>query len=97
MGEIKQVSASWTWFADYALAYGNWTVNCPRDRTCQVGMGIKLFGTPQGEKISFSGHREFVTLGVGAIHIRCVDGRGPCKVRLDQGSVGPITIISEPI
>jgi hypothetical protein len=88
----KQVGSEWTWFEDYGFLTAEWTLNCPTDRTCQVGMGIKVFGEPRGEKIRFSGCREFVTLGLGAIHVRTVDDKGPCKVRLDRGKVGLIPI-----
>jgi hypothetical protein len=89
---MKVVSDQWTWFADYGLAYAEWTVNCPGDRRCQVGMGIMVGGTPRGEKISFSPTAEFTTIGVGAIHVRVDDGGPPCNVRLDQGKVGTIPV-----
>jgi hypothetical protein len=91
---IKVASTDWTWMSDYVFAYATWTVNCPQDRECQVGMGIKLFGEPRGEKIRFSGYCQFTTVGLGAIHVRVIDNKGPCPVRLDQGAVGLIPIIS---
>ena len=91
----KEVGEDWTWLQDYAFIYADWTINCPTDRRCQVGMGIMLFGEPRGEKIRFSGFREFTTLGIGAIHVRIDDHRGPCTVRLDSGKVGLIPIISD--
>jgi len=90
----KIAEENWTWFQDYAFFQAEWTVNSP-DRTCQVGMGMMLFGEPRGEKVRFSGFKEFTTVGMGAIHVRAVDGRGRCKVRLDQGKVGLIPIISD--
>lgn len=91
---IRDVSADWTWLSDYVYLWSDWTLNCPADRTCQVGMGIFAFGEPRGEKIRFSGHQKITSIGVGAIHVRTVDGKGPCTVRLDQGDVGLIPIIS---
>ena len=91
---IRDVSDEWTWLSTYVFLNADWTLNCPEDRTCQVGMGPKWFGNPLGEKIRFSGYAEFTTLGAGQIHVRTVDGKGPCKVRLDQGKVGLIPIIS---
>jgi hypothetical protein len=90
---IKNVSSDWTWMSDYVFAWAQWTVNCPTDRECQVGKGIKMFGEPRGEKIHFSGYCEFTTIGVGAIHVRTTDGKGPTSVRLDQGKVGLVPII----
>jgi hypothetical protein len=89
----RMVSDEWTWLQDYVYAWADWTINCPEDRTCQVGMGIKAFGGPMGEKIRFSGYREFKTIGAGAVHVRVVDGKGECRVRLDQGKVGLVRII----
>lgn len=89
----RVIDGKWSWLQDYVYAWADWTVNCPEGRTCQVGMGIKAFGEPRGEKLRFSGYREFKTVGLGAIHVRVVDGKGPCRVRLDQGKVGLIPII----
>jgi hypothetical protein len=91
---VIEVSESWTWFEDYVYAWANWTINCPPDRQCQVGMGVFTLGEPRGEKIRFSGAREFTTVGLGSIHVRVVDGKGICKVRLDHGRVGLVPIIS---
>ncbi len=88
----KNVTDQWTWFSDYAAATVNWTVNCPTNRQCQVGKGVKIFGTPRGEKIGFSGVKEFTTLGIGAIHVRVTDGRGVCPVRVDEGNIGLINL-----
>jgi hypothetical protein len=90
--EQKNVTEQWTWFADYAGAIGQWTVNCPSNRDCEVGMGVKLFGKPQGEKIPFQGTREFTTVGIGAIHVRVRDGKGVCPVRPDEGRIGTINL-----
>ncbi|MCV9965104.1 hypothetical protein OIU34_24710 [Pararhizobium sp. BT-229] len=51
------------------------------------------FGEPRGEKIRFSGSQKIVTVGIGSIHVRVDDGKGPCNVRLDQGDVGLIPIL----
>jgi hypothetical protein len=93
----RVVGDDWTWFEDYVFASAEWTINCPEGRTCQVGMGVMFRGEPRGEKLRFSGFREFTTIGVGAIHARVVDGKGPCPVRLDHGRVGLIPIISTTI
>lgn len=88
----RVVGADWGWLSDYAYLWAQWTVNCPRDRRCQVGMGIFSFGEPRGEKIRFSGNLLITTIGIGAIHIRADDGKGDCPVRLDQGDVGLIPL-----
>lgn len=40
------------------------------------------FGEPRGEKIRFSGEdaTEILVIGMGAIHFRVDDDRGPCRV-----------------
>ena len=88
----REVGEKWTWLQDYAYLWAEWTLNCPEARVCQVGMGLMLFGEPRGEKRRFSRYCEFVTVGIGAIHVRVVDGKGPCQVRLDQDKVGLIRI-----
>lgn len=92
MATTKTIGDGWTWFEDYVFAWATWTVNCPRDRTCQVGMGIFTGGNPLGEKIRFSGSRKITTLLAGSIHIRVVDDKGPCVARLDTGDVGLIDL-----
>lgn len=93
MATVKTIGTDWTWFEDYVFLWAEWTLNSPPDRTCQVGTGIKAFGEPLGEKVRFSGVRKIVTIGAGSIHVRVVDGRGPCPVRLDPGDVGLVPII----
>ena len=94
-GTVKEVADAWTWMSDYVYLWADWTLNCPPDRTCQVGMGVKVGNSdPLGEKIRFSGTYEFTTVGLGAIHVRTVDGKGPSKVRLDEGKVGLVPIIN---
>jgi hypothetical protein len=92
---VKKIGSGWDWFEDYAYSYSIYTVNCPPDRLCQVGMGIFAFGGPRGEKVRFSGAVKIVTIGVGSIHVRVDDQKGPCVVRVDQGDVGLIKIIDE--
>ena len=94
MAEVRRrsVGGNWTWFEDYIFASANWTAFCPADRTVQVGMGVSFLGTPRGEKIRFSGRREFTTIGLGAIHFRIADGRGPCEVVLHSGKAKGIDL-----
>ena len=91
----RVVGDGWTWLADYLFAKADWTLNCEPGRTCQVGMGIFFLGEPRGEKKRFTGHTDIWTLGIGAIHVRVVDGRGPCSVRLDLGKFGTLPIIKK--
>jgi hypothetical protein len=88
------VTDQWTWLREYGSIYSKWTVQCPTDRRCQVGMGVKI-RDPLGEKIRFSGGCEFITVGFGSIHVRVVDGKGPCPVILHSGSMGLIPIFKK--
>lgn len=88
---IKVINHDWTWLSEYIFAWAEWTIGCEDGRTCQVGMGIKAFGEPRGEKIRFGDKPiNFTTIGIGSIHVRVVDGKGRCKVRLETGKVGLI-------
>jgi len=87
---VRSVAEGWTWFTDYVYLRADWTVNCPPGRQCQVGTGIFVAGEPRGENFGFGPQKQFRTIGVGSIHVRVVDGKGPCTVRLEQGKVKPI-------
>ncbi|KAB2700311.1 hypothetical protein F9K79_05295 [Ochrobactrum sp. Kaboul] len=90
MPEVIIHGSDWQWAEEYVYLYATYIVACPKDRQCQVGMGIFAFGEPRGEKIRFSGDREITVLGAGALHFRVDDGRGPCTVGFAQASNAPI-------
>jgi len=92
--DVRVVNNEWTWFTDYVYAYATWTLNAEAGCECEVGMGIKAFGKPRGEKRKFRDHVTFTTLGFGAIHVRTLKPHVECRVRLDQGDVGVVTIYS---
>ena len=75
----KAAGESWTWCEDYVFAYATYIVACEPTRECQVGMGIFAFGEPRGEKVRFSGEREITVIGIGSLHIRTTDRKGPAK------------------
>lgn len=76
--------SGWQWAEEYICAMATYTIACPSDRTCQVGMGVMALGVPRGEKIRFSGQREITVFGVGSLHFRVDDEKGPCKVGFVQ-------------
>lgn len=80
----KVASDKWTWCEDYVYAYATYIVACEPNRDCQVGMGVFAFGQPLGEKIGFSGQKEITVVGVGSLHVRATDGKGPVKVAFIQ-------------
>lgn len=88
----KVVGPDWKWFTDYAYLTAEWTLNAESDCRLEAGLGIMAFGKPRGGRIPFSGYMRFSTRGIGAVHVRVVNGKGPCRVRLDQGFVEAIPI-----
>lgn len=88
----KTTSDDWTWFEDYVFAWATYVVACEPGRTCQVGMGISMFGEPRGEKLRFTGEREITVIGAGAIHMRPADGKGPVKAALAPKKSGLISV-----
>lgn len=88
----KTTGEEWTWFEDYAFTWATYVVACEPGRTCQVGMGVFAFGAPRGEKLSFVGEREILVIGIGALHVRPADGKGPVKAAIAPKEAGLITI-----
>ena len=84
----KTTDADWTWFEDYAFVWATYMVACEPERTCEVGMGVFAFGAPRGEKLSFSGEKEILVIGIGALHIRPSDGKGPVKAAIAPKKAG---------
>lgn len=90
------VGAGWVWFTDYVYWSAVWTLNSEGGRLVDVGIGISFRGKPRGKTRRFENYLVFKTYGIGAIHVRSLDGKGPCRVRLDQSEVGAIPIYGEP-
>jgi len=84
----KTTTSDWTWFEDYLYAWATYRVACEPERQCQVGVGVFAFGQPRGEKISFTGERDILVVGFGAIHIRPADGKGPVKAAVAPSEHG---------
>ena len=82
--------ADWQWAETYVYGTATYLVACPPDRRVQVGMGIKAFGEPRGEKVRFSGEREITVVGAGQLHFRVDDGLGPCRIGFCQKSNRPV-------
>lgn len=91
----KTANEKWTWMEDYVFLYANYIVACETGRQCQVGMGVFAWDEPRGEKIRFSGQKEILTVGAGAIYIRADDGKGPVKAAFIRKQSGLIPIIDK--
>jgi len=81
----------WQWAEEYVFATATYVVACPPDRRVQVGMGVMAFGEPRGEKIRFSGEKEITVVGVGSLHFRVDDGKGPCRVGFVISAFRPVS------
>lgn len=92
----KLVGKRWVWLTDYAYFSAVWTIQCESGRKVEVGTGISILGKPRGGILKCRGYLNFETMGIGAIHVRVVDGQGDCAVRLDQGEVAAIDVYSDP-
>jgi hypothetical protein len=55
-------------------------------------MGIFSFGEPRGEKLRFTGEKEILAIGVGSLHIRPADGKGPVKAAIAQKDAGLVKV-----
>jgi len=91
----RNVGDTWTWLQDYIHLWGTFTVNCEPGRRCRVGMGIFFAGNPRGQQIDFESYVKIFTIGIGAVHVRVIDGKGPCTVQVDPGDVGLIPVYHE--
>jgi hypothetical protein len=91
----KPVGEKWVWFEDYAFAWATYTLACSAGCTCQAGLGVKAFGRPRGEKLRFSGLKEVLTVGFGAIHIRR-DSGNDCAAAMTPGKFGTVPIANIP-
>lgn len=91
MPEITINGSDWQWAEDYVYLTASYVIACPKDRRCQVGMGIFALGEPRGEKVRFSGETEITVVGAGALHFRVDDGLGPCIVGFAQASNRPLS------
>jgi hypothetical protein len=90
------VGTDWVWFTDYGYLSAEWTLNAEEGCDLEVGAGIKVGGKPRGSIYRFSGYKTITTWGIGAIHVRAVDGVAPCLVRVDEGRVRLIGVYSDP-
>jgi hypothetical protein len=92
----KDVGTDWKWFTDYAYWSSDWTLNVQAGCDVEVGFGVMAFGNPLGGRRQFKTYYQLRLYGVGAIHVRVVNGTSPCRVRLDIGNVSPIPVYGNP-
>jgi hypothetical protein len=75
----KDVGSSWVWFSDHVATSVEYKV-------------IGETGNPLGWREKYTEMAEFSAWGLGAVHIRAIDGGEPFKVCLATGGISPITI-----
>jgi|CXWL01.1.fsa_nt_gi hypothetical protein len=88
---VKQAEPTWTWFEDYYYLSANYFVACEPQRQCEVGTGIFSFGKPRGTVKMVTGQEEITVIGIGSIHIRSGDGKGPVRAGIVQRSAEVFT------
>jgi hypothetical protein len=88
---VKQAEPIWTWFEDYYYFSANYFVACEPQRQCEVGTGIFAFGEPRGTIKMVTGLEEITVIGIGSIHIRSADEKGPVKAGIAQRSAEVFT------
>ena len=81
---VKQAEPTWTWFEDYYYLSANYFVACEPQRQCEVGTGVFSFGEPRGTVKMVTGQEEITVIGIGSIHIRSGDGKGPVRAGIVQ-------------
>jgi hypothetical protein len=93
---ITSVRRDWTFLSDYVFTAATWTLNAEEGCNVEVGTGVFVAGRPRGTRKVISRRGTFFTLGFGSIHARTLPpGQATCSVRLDQGDVGLVPILSD--
>jgi hypothetical protein len=83
--------SDWQCVENYVCSLATYVVACPRNRQCEVGMGIFALGVPRGEKVVFSGRIEITVIGLGSLYFRVHDNLGPCDIQFQEKSSKPIS------
>lgn len=87
---------AWKWLEDYAYITSQYALVCPPDRICDVGSGVYTKNGPLGSRESFSGATKIRVFGLGAIHVRVADSKGPCFVGITETNKMLIGLYSKP-
>jgi hypothetical protein len=92
----KTIGKKWTWFLEYVNANFDWAVRTDPGRTVELGSGVKwpFVGFVNKTKITNTATGRGGPLGT--IHMRVIDGKGPCRVRLNIKNVRVAGKISLP-
>lgn len=86
----------WSWLEDYAFLSATYVIGCPRDRRCRVGTGIFVGGSPRGTEKDFTGDVEVDVYGLGALHVRVMDGEKPARIGFYRKTQGLFPIYPPP-
>jgi hypothetical protein len=89
----KLVGDDWTWFSDHVALTVTYVVQGSSTRNYEVGTGVSAFGKPRGRKVQLRGKNEVTAYGMGALHVRVVDGGSPTTICVAQGDLSTITFV----
>jgi len=78
---VVVAGSEWSWGEDYAFAYAKYIVACEPGRSCGIGTGISINKHPLGSKQTIVGVGEVAVFGIGSIHFRAADSKGPVRVK----------------
>jgi hypothetical protein len=93
---LVDANGGWAWLEDYAAVSIEYEVFASSGRLCQIGAGLFVLREPRGEKIRFTGTHRIRVFGIGALHVRVLNGNGTCWVGLTQVGMVNVPVWAEP-
>lgn len=85
------VGDDWAWFSDHFAASITYVTQAAPGRRYEIGTGVSFGGRPRGRVQEVEGMVEVTAYGLGALHIRFVDGLGPGTICAAQGSIRTVS------
>ena len=86
----RTVDSDWIWFSDHVVVSVTYVTQGPQGRRYEIGTGISIGGKPRGSIEEAEGRSEVTAYGIGALHLRFVDGLGAGTLCAEQGSIETI-------
>jgi len=83
----QSTDADWVWFSDHFVASITYVTQAAPGRRYEIGTGVSFGGRPRGRIQEVEGKVEVTAYGLGALHMRFVDGLGPGTICAAQGSI----------
>lgn len=90
----ETVGNDWRWFSDHFAASITYVTQAAPGRRYEIGTGVSFGGRPRGRVQEVEGKVEVTAYGLGALHMRFVDGHGPGTICAAQGSIRVVSFPS---